>query len=361
MDKGFFCKTKKVFFPCRANKYKPRFLNSKFLLYYALFLLILKLAIVPFLFYFPHTAFFAELTKVNLFELANASRDELGFHPLRENAALNQAAHLKATDMFEKDYFAHHSPEGITPWYWLERSDYGYAAAGENLAIGFLESEQVHRAWMNSPSHQKNILNPNYQEMGIAVLKGYFQGRETTLVVQFFGTPRTEPYIPEILPEEPESPALVEEDQAVKEPEDAVVVEEEVMGEEELTEEEPIEEEPIEEEPIEGEKEPEPIFAVESIMMGGDIEKTSAFSLFHFMTSDYYSLVQGAIYGSLVLILISLFVTVFCDVFVYRKFKIDHKDVVFKTISFSALWFVLLFLDKMIMVELISSQKLLIY
>lgn len=357
INKEFFCKIKSILIPCRGNKYKPRFLSSKFLFYYAVALLLLKLAIMPFLFYFPQTAFFADLTKISLFQLANASREESGFEPLEENPVLSQAAYLKAKDMLEKDYFAHYSPEGITPWYWLEKSGYEYRLAGENLAIGFLESEQVHLAWMDSPTHKRNILNPDYQEMGIAVLKGDFQGRETALVVQFFGTSKT------IIPEKEEMIELPSE----------IAVEEEVLEEIaeveetiELAEEEEITEESVVEESAE-EKIQIPIIAGEekkeiiSPATIGEIEKTPIFFLFEFMTSDYYNLLQKIIYGSLILIIISLAVTVFCDIFVYRKFEIDHRDAIFKTIGFSALWIVLLFLDKMIMVEIINPQHLMIY
>ena len=356
MDKDFFCKAKKIFIPCKLNRYKPGFLDSKLLFYYALFLLILKLAVIPFLFYLPHTSFFADLTKIGLFELANVSRQGLGFQPLKENQALDQAAYLKAKDMLEKGYFAHYSPEGITPWYWLERSGYSYLAAGENLAVGFLESEQVHKAWMNSPSHKKNILNPNYQEMGIAVLRGDFQGKETSLVVQFFGNPKTEYFFVEV--PEAEIPAAEtpvtetpQQDQIIEQTETAEEeTEEEVAGEQELTEENEIKEE-----------ETEAVIVAEIFSGTESIEKTPAFFLFGFMTSKYYNWIQRIIYGSLILIIISLFITVFCDIFVYRKFEIDHKDVVFKAFGFSALWFVLLFLDKAIMVELINPQQLMIY
>ena len=46
-------------------------------------------------------------------------------------------------------------------------------------------------AWMNSPTHRANIMNPRYEEIGIAVVDGLLNGIETTLVVQMFGTPTT--------------------------------------------------------------------------------------------------------------------------------------------------------------------------
>ncbi len=363
---------KLLFCPCHENKYKPRFLDSKFLFYYALFLLFLKLIVLPFLFYFPQTAFFADITRSNLIEFTNKARLNLGLSVLQENVELNKAAYLKAQDMLNKGYFAHYSPEGISPWYWLAQSGYYYRAAGENLAIGFLESEQVHYAWMNSPSHKENILNPAYQEIGIAVVKGNFQGHETTLVVQFLGAPRIplRPE-PEIIQTAEELPVPIIEEPPEEEPKEIterVAAEEEIqeeptepteptekpVSEEEVSEKEPVEDREeealIEEEDPTEEKEELPVLIAEQ----RDPEKTPLFFLFNFMTSDYYNWLQRIIYGSLVLIIISLLITIYCDIFIYRKFVFDHKDVIFKTIGYAALWFILVYVDKMIMLELIT-------
>lgn len=105
---------KSIFLPHKGNTYRPKFLNGEFLFYYAAALLLLKLLVLPFLFLFRN-CFFADLTKTSLVDLANVSREQSGFQPLRENPVLNQAAYLKAQDMIEKDYFAHYSPEGVSP------------------------------------------------------------------------------------------------------------------------------------------------------------------------------------------------------------------------------------------------------
>jgi regulator of replication initiation timing len=47
-------------------------------------------------------------------------------------------------------------------------------------------------AWMNSPGHRANILNSKYEEIGIAVLKGEFEGKTTWLAVQEFGRPASD-------------------------------------------------------------------------------------------------------------------------------------------------------------------------
>ena len=89
--------------------------------------------------------------------------------------------------MIDNNYFAHVSPQKKSPWYWIEKNEYDYTYAGENLAINFTNSEDQQKAWMDSPLHKKNILNPNYDEIGVAVKRGVVEGKETTVVVQMFG------------------------------------------------------------------------------------------------------------------------------------------------------------------------------
>jgi hypothetical protein len=121
--------------------------------------------------------------------LTNQQRASSGLEPLQTNASLNDAAKLKAQDMFEKDYWAHFAPDGTSPWYFFGLVDYKYTWAGENLARDFATSSGVVAAWMDSSGHRDNILSPNFSEIGIAVVNGNLEGEDTTLVVQLFGKP----------------------------------------------------------------------------------------------------------------------------------------------------------------------------
>ena len=120
--------------------------------------------------------------------LVNQARLGNGLNILEENNKLSQAAAEKAEDMVSHNYFAHNSPKGITPWFWIEKNKYEYVYAGENLAMDFMTAEKEQQAWMNSASHKKNILNPNYQEIGVAVKQGMINGHLTTIAVQEFGS-----------------------------------------------------------------------------------------------------------------------------------------------------------------------------
>lgn len=130
----------------------------------------------------------SSITAQELVDLTNAKRVEAGLPALEFNQLLAQAAQAKAADMIVKNYWAHTSPDGATPWVWFKNLGYKYLYAGENLARDFSDSAGVVNAWMNSPTHRENILSNRYREVGIAVVHDNFQGQPTTLVVQMFGT-----------------------------------------------------------------------------------------------------------------------------------------------------------------------------
>lgn len=119
----------------------------------------------------------------------NTRRNSQGLAPLTVNSTLAKAAAAKANHMFQNNYWAHIAPDGTTPWVFISQAGYQYAVAGENLARDFGDTQSMVEAWMNSPTHKENIVNPKYTEIGIAVVDGILEGTETTLVVQMFGAP----------------------------------------------------------------------------------------------------------------------------------------------------------------------------
>lgn len=134
-------------------------------------------------------------TSVNVIDLVNQSRLEAGLSILTENQRLTQAAQDKANDMIANDYFAHTSPQGVTPWFWLKKEGYMPKSAGENLAINFTTAKSQHAGWMASITHRENILSPKYQEIGVAVVEGSINGEKTIVTVQLFGTSMASPLV----------------------------------------------------------------------------------------------------------------------------------------------------------------------
>jgi len=133
----------------------------------------------------------APITTGNIEAMVNAERTQRGINPLKVNDSLNRAALNKSQDMISKNYFEHYA-QGLTPWDFIKNQDYDYLYAGENLAMDFSTSEGAVSAWMNSTSHRKNILNPDFQEMGVGVVKGEYTDstgtRQTQMVTNMFAT-----------------------------------------------------------------------------------------------------------------------------------------------------------------------------
>lgn len=131
------------------------------------------------------------LNKTGVFAWTNVQRVLSGNLPLLlPNSLLEQVAALKVQDMFEKQYFEHVSPTGEGASEVAKKVGYEFIAIGENLALGNFETDQkLVEAWMNSPGHRANILNLKYQEIGVAVEEGIYEGQRTWLAVQIFGKP----------------------------------------------------------------------------------------------------------------------------------------------------------------------------
>jgi hypothetical protein len=149
--------------------------------------------------------------------LTNEERIENSEPPLVRSSVLDEAARMKAEHMAANEYFAHFSPDGVTPWHWFDEAGYVYAHAGENLAIHFTDSSEVVEAWMNSPAHRENIVSGKYTEIGVGTAKGTYDGYETVYVVQLFGTPAVQPSVPPADPptllvdaDVPATPAVIE-------------------------------------------------------------------------------------------------------------------------------------------------------
>lgn len=168
-----------------------KFFKPKIFLY--IFLAIFLIEIFDVIYYLRTdllSYFLASIDPAVLVEFANKDREAVGITTLQWDPLLTEAAYLKAKDMAENGYFAHTSPDGITPWYWLEKVGYDFSYAGENLAVNFSDSAKLYAAWVNSPSHKANIMSYNFTRIGIAQATGLYKGKEATFVVQFFAKPR---------------------------------------------------------------------------------------------------------------------------------------------------------------------------
>ncbi len=106
--------------------------------------------------------------------LVNQERAKQGLAPLSGDTALNGMALAKAKDMNDNQYFSHTSPVYGSPFDMMTSFDIPYSYAGENIAMGQKSPSEVVTAWMNSEGHRANILNANYNLIGVGYYNGYW-------------------------------------------------------------------------------------------------------------------------------------------------------------------------------------------
>lgn len=177
------------FIPTKKNKFHPFALRpAGLMVFLALFIAIPLAYNLTTASQFQVLGYATNINVTDLFNLSNQERINNGLAPLELNTQLTSAAQAKANDMIAKNYWAHVSPDGITPWTFILNSGYNFTAAGENLAEGFDTSSGAVAGWMNSPDHRANILSSYYKDVGYAVINGTLLGEQITLVVAEYGS-----------------------------------------------------------------------------------------------------------------------------------------------------------------------------
>jgi hypothetical protein len=124
----------------------------------------------------------------NIILLTNKEREKAGVESLIPNNLLTKAAENKARALMEVKAFQHNLG-GKKFSEWMKETGYKYSFVGENLAVHFETDEEAISAWMDSKDHRKNLLNPTFKDIGVAVVEGELEGANTVLIVQIFGTP----------------------------------------------------------------------------------------------------------------------------------------------------------------------------
>jgi len=105
-----------------------------------------------------------------LFTDTNNYRISKGLKPLMRNRLLDVSACAKAKDMDDKNYWDHYGPNGEKPWQFFLAAGYKYGYAGENLAKDFTYPTLITPAWIKSPSHEKNLSNKYFLDVGYCVI-----------------------------------------------------------------------------------------------------------------------------------------------------------------------------------------------
>jgi uncharacterized protein YkwD len=108
--------------------------------------------------------------------------------PLAVSRKLNDAAAEHARDMLRNNFFEHRGSDGSEPKDRVQRAGYAHRLTGENIALGPESAEDVVDGWLKSPGHCANIMEPRFQDIGVAVASGRKRGQ--VYWVQTFGAPR---------------------------------------------------------------------------------------------------------------------------------------------------------------------------
>ncbi len=120
--------------------------------------------------------------EAQMLELVNRERAAAGLGRLAPDPEMTEVARKHSADMFARGYFAHQTPEGLSPFDRMTGAGVTYRTAGENLALA-PTLHIAHTGLMNSPGHRANILQPGFGRLGIGILDG---GRRGLMVTQNF-------------------------------------------------------------------------------------------------------------------------------------------------------------------------------
>ncbi|MFD4575420.1 CAP domain-containing protein [Streptomyces sp. NPDC058417] len=123
-------------------------------------------------------------TEAEVLHLTNRERARAGLRPLAVDARLGVAARAYSTDMAERAFYDHVSPEGTRPWDRAAAAGAAHRSIGENIACGQRSAAEVVEGWMNSPGHRANILKPDFTHLGVGYAGG---GPAGTYWTQLFG------------------------------------------------------------------------------------------------------------------------------------------------------------------------------
>ena len=120
-------------------------------------------------------------------DMLNDLREDKGLQPLKWNPSskLQRAAELRAEEITE--LFSHTRPDGSSCFTVLKEFGLIYSRCGENIAMGtYLSPEGATELWINSPGHYRNMVTPDFREIGLAC----YRIGETIYWVQLFYTGR---------------------------------------------------------------------------------------------------------------------------------------------------------------------------
>lgn len=112
----------------------------------------------------------AKLDPAAALDLINDYRQQNGLKPLTLDPMLTEAAKAHSRDLAKSDRISHYGSDGSSPWDRVKRTGYAAKVAAENIGTGQASLEEVVKGWKESEGHNKNLLLPDAEDMGIALV-----------------------------------------------------------------------------------------------------------------------------------------------------------------------------------------------
>ena len=100
--------------------------------------------------------------------LMNDNRRSAGLSEFTQSDVLNQLAQVRANELCQ--VFAHIRPNGSDCFTILSENGVLYQTAGENIAMGYVDADDVMNGWMSSEGHKANMLNGAFAQVGIGIV-----------------------------------------------------------------------------------------------------------------------------------------------------------------------------------------------
>lgn len=107
--------------------------------------------------------------------------------PVAWNKKLSEASLQHSLDMAENGFLSHKGSNGDDLSERLLKVHYEWGSCAENLGHGYQNSEEAVTSWLKSKMHCKNIMNPEFKEIGAASAKSETRRTYWTLI---FGSPK---------------------------------------------------------------------------------------------------------------------------------------------------------------------------
>lgn len=109
-----------------------------------------------------------------LLDLVNLERHARSLEPLNWHEALARIARSHSQDMHQNGFFSHNSPTSGAPLDRVLAAGINPCGVAENISSGYTDAPATHHAWMNSPGHRRNILEPQVRHFGAGIYGRYF-------------------------------------------------------------------------------------------------------------------------------------------------------------------------------------------